>query len=57
MTTKVDVIKHKKDLGQYFTIADDLPNFIKIDSPDLTISLNFVKRFKDFVRIQYKTKW
>lgn len=28
MATKVDDIKHKKDLGQYFTIADDLQKFV-----------------------------
>lgn len=28
MPTKVDDIKHKKDLGQYFTIADDLQKFV-----------------------------
>lgn len=28
MAAKVDDIKHKKDLGQYFTIADDLQKFV-----------------------------
>ena len=28
MPTKVNDIKHKKDLGQYFTISDDLQKFV-----------------------------
>ena len=28
MPVKVNDIKHKKDLGQYFTISDDLQKFV-----------------------------